>query len=63
MGVGPYRYVVVRRIERARRLLTQTEMPLADIAAAVGFDSQSSFTARFRREAGVSPGRLRKQMA
>ncbi len=63
IGVGPHRYVMGRRIERARRLLLQSDMTLTDIAAAVGFDSQSSFTARFGREVGVSPGQLRRERA
>jgi AraC family transcriptional regulator len=61
MGVGPLRYVMGRRIERARRLILHSDMSLTDIAAAVGFDSQASFTSRFSRELGVSPGRLRRQ--
>jgi AraC-like DNA-binding protein len=34
-----------------------------DIAAATGFDSQASFTFRFGREVGMSPGRLRRERA
>jgi AraC family transcriptional regulator len=63
MGMGLHRYVVARRIERARQLLLQSNLPLVDIAAAVGFDSQSSFTTRFRREVGLTPGGLRRSMA
>lgn len=63
MGVGPYRYVVKRRIERARNLVLHSEMPFTSVALAVGFDSQSSFTVRFSREVGVSPGRLRRKGA
>jgi AraC family transcriptional regulator len=63
MGVAPHRYVMTRRIARARRFVLHSDMPLTEIAAAVGFDSQSSFTARFGREVGVSPGRLRRERA
>jgi len=63
MGVGPYRYVMKRRIERGRHLVLHSDMPLINIAGAVGFDSQSSFTARFSREFGVSPGHLRRKRA
>ena len=58
-GIGLHQYVVRRRTERAKQLLLRTELPLAEIADIVGFDSQASFTARFRREIGVSPGQLR----
>jgi len=61
MSMGPSRYVVRRRIDRARHLVVHSDMSLSDIAAATGFDSQSSFTERFRREVGVSPGRLRRE--
>lgn len=63
VGVAPHRYVMERRMERARHLILRSDMPLSDIAAAVGFDSQASFTYRFGREAGVSPGRLRRERA
>jgi AraC family transcriptional regulator len=63
MGVGPYRYVVKRRIDRARHLVLHSNMPLTDIAEAVGFDSQSSFTTRFSQEVGISPGHLRREGA
>ena len=61
MGVGPHRYVMRRRIEHARRLVLHSTMPLIDVAFAVGFDSQSSFTGCFSREVGISPGRLRRE--
>jgi AraC family transcriptional regulator len=60
-GVGLHEYVVRRRIERAKQLILYSDLSLAQIAGAVGFDSQSSFTARFRREVGLSPGRFRKE--
>jgi AraC family transcriptional regulator len=63
IGMGPHRYVMERRIERARRLILQSELSLTDIAAAVGFDSQASFTARFSRQFGMTPGRLRREAA
>ena len=59
MGVGPQRYMVQRRVERAKARLRRTETGLADIAAAVGFADQSHFTAAFRRETGITPGRFR----
>jgi AraC-like DNA-binding protein len=58
-GIGLHRYVMLRRIERAKYLVTKSNLRLADIAGAVGFDSQASFTTRFRQELGVTPGRLR----
>jgi AraC family transcriptional regulator len=54
----PYRYVLELRLERARVLLKNTRLPLADVAFQCGFSSQSHFTAHFTRYAGVSPARF-----
>jgi AraC family transcriptional regulator len=62
-GVGPQRYVIQRRIERAKRLLRQTHQPLALIAQEAGFADQSHLTQTFHREIGVTPGRFRAALA
>lgn len=59
MGVGPQRYIVQRRVERAKALMRTSGDTLAGIATTVGFADQSHFTAAFRREVGVPPGRYR----
>jgi AraC family transcriptional regulator len=58
-GIGPQRYVIQRRVERAKRLLRQTHQPVALIAQETGFTDQSHLTQMFRREVGVTPGRFR----
>lgn len=63
IGVGPRRYVMQRRIERARILLAQTGTPLVAIAQDLGFTDQSHFTNVFRREVGTTPARFRTEMA
>jgi AraC family transcriptional regulator len=60
VGQPPHRYVVERRIDRARRLLATTQLPVAEIALATGFSSQSHLTNWFRRVVGVSPAAYRK---
>lgn len=55
MGCSPYRFVVQRRIERARFLLEKSSLPLAEIALELGFVSQSHFTSVFRREVRTTP--------
>ncbi len=62
-GVGPQRYVIQRRVERAKRLMRQTHQPLALIALEAGFADQSHFTIAFRREIGVTPGAFRAALA
>jgi len=59
VGEPPHQYVLARRIEAARTLLGTTEEPIADIAYATGFSSQSHMTTTFRREIGVTPAQLR----
>jgi AraC-like DNA-binding protein len=59
VGVGPQRYVMHRRVERAKALMRRTDQPLALIAQEVGFADQSHLTSVFRREIGVTPGHFR----
>jgi len=63
IGVGPQRYVMQRRLERAKTLMRRTNEPLAEIAQRVGFADQSHLTSIFRRETGVTPGRYRAALA
>lgn len=57
-GTSPYNYLVMRRLERARRMLVR-DVSLADAAFACGFADQSHLTRQFRRAYGVTPGRWR----
>jgi len=59
-GQSPHQYVVARRVEQARRLLTGTTLPIAEISLATGFSSQSHLSNWFRRIIGVSPAAYRK---
>lgn len=59
VGLGPQRYTVQRRVERAKALLRRGGGSLADVAATTGFADQSHLTAAFRRETGTTPGRFR----
>ena len=56
VGVGPQRYVMQRRRERAKTLMRRTNEPLAEIAYRVGFTDQRHLTSSFRRETGLTPG-------
>jgi AraC-like DNA-binding protein len=53
-SVAPYRYLMQVRIHHARLLLSTTRQPLDAVAAAVGFDTQSSLCKAFRSIEGVS---------
>ncbi|MEO0361283.1 MAG: AraC family transcriptional regulator [Pseudomonadota bacterium] len=57
--VSPLRYVMMRRVEAARRLLAETEEPLAEIAYLCGFSSQAHFSTAFKKHVGATPGAFR----
>jgi len=59
-GETPYHFLRARRLERARQLLVDNAMPLAELALECGFANQAHFTAAFSREVGISPGRYRR---
>lgn len=63
MGMAPYAYVLERRVRRAERLLAETERPLASVALACGFSSQSHFTTAFRERTGLTPAAYRGHIA
>lgn len=58
-GVSTHRFVLTRRVERAREALGAGTAPLAEIAYGAGFASQSHMTSVFTRMLGVSPARYR----
>jgi AraC family transcriptional regulator len=58
-GATPHAYLASLRIERARRLLAETDMPIADVGADVGYTSQSHFTKIFREATGITPKAFR----
>lgn len=58
-GVPPHRYLLTRRLERARTLLRDTEMSITDIAFQTGWKSLGTFGRIFRDVTGESPGQLR----
>jgi AraC family transcriptional regulator len=59
MGMTATNYIAERRIERAKKMLAETELPISEIALRSGFSSQSHFTTAFRRLAGATPKAFR----
>ena len=55
VGEPPHRYVIRLRVERAKELLREGRLSLAQIAAAAGFADQSHFNRHFKRLEGVTP--------
>lgn len=58
-GLPPHRYLLARRLERARHLLRSGDAKIMTIALECGFNDQSQFTRAFRQRYGVTPGRYR----
>jgi len=53
-GIAPHAWILDRRVDRARTLLRRGQ-PIAEVAAASGFSSQSHLTRVFRRQTGRTP--------
>ncbi|MGE0443157.1 MAG: AraC family transcriptional regulator [Gemmatimonadales bacterium] len=60
-GCGPADYLRQLRIDHAATLLRQSDLPLARVAAAVGYADQSHFHRQFQRRMGVTPGAYRRR--
>lgn len=58
-GTSPIDMVVRERLARAHQMLGETDMKLANVAKAVGYDSVSSFSTLFKKHYGERPGRYR----
>src|SRR3989449_743797 len=63
VGQSPHRYVLARRVEKAKELLRNTELPVVDVALSSGFSSQSHLSYWFQRYVGVSPAAYRQHRA
>lgn len=59
-GMGVSDYIRICRLEKAKRMLEETEKPVAQIAAEVGFQDANFFTRSFKRAEGVTPKDYRK---
>lgn len=58
-GVPPHRYLLTRRIERAKALLRDTDLSVTEIAFQTGWSSLGTFGRTFRDVTGESPGTTR----
>lgn len=56
----PYKWLTERRVDRARDLMANSRLPLADIAIQCGFADQSALTRSFKRIHGLTPGTWRR---
>lgn len=62
-GCGISDYLKEKRLEKAKELLETTSLPISEIAARVGYQSQSKFSAFFKKQTGNTPLNYRRQQA
>jgi AraC family transcriptional regulator len=61
-GTTPHQYLIKFRIERAKLLLTENELPLIEVGLRSGFSHQSHFTRLFRKITGTTPRGFRRAL-
>ncbi|MBA3473029.1 MAG: helix-turn-helix transcriptional regulator [Rubrobacter sp.] len=59
-GLPPHRYVIRERVEKAKALLTNTEIPVSQVALACGFSHQAHLNRHFSRLTGTTPKKFRR---
>lgn len=62
VGESPIEHLRGVRLARARNLLADLDLTIAEVALAVGFSDQSAFTRSFLRSFGETPGRFRRRL-
>lgn len=60
LGYTPYNYILAKKIEHAKLLLSSSSLKIANIATSCGFCNISQFSLSFRKYTGMSPTTYRK---
>ncbi len=61
LGMGPMRFYLGLRLERAERLLTYSRLSVRDVGLASGFSSMAQFSRAYRARFGLPPSLHRRQ--
>ena len=61
MGLSPYRYLAERRIMRAKQLLVQDQLSVAEIGQVCGIANPAHFSTAFSKAVGMSPSTFRRE--
>jgi len=61
VGLPVHQYVIQRRVERAKSLLKEGDLPIGQVAVEAGFTHQSHLARHLRRATGVSPNQFRQE--
>lgn len=60
VGEPPLEYLAQWRMTKAAQYLRESELPLSEVAASIGYQSEASFNRAFKRWGGVAPGAYRR---
>jgi AraC family transcriptional regulator of adaptative response / DNA-3-methyladenine glycosylase II len=60
LGLSPLQYLLTRKLLAAKQLLTDTSLPITQVALASGFGSQRRFNAAFAEHYGLNPSQMRR---
>src|SRR5271168_4869303 len=60
-GTSAHRYLILKRIEIAKALLSETNNSLVEVAAQTGFSDQAAFTRAFASVVGATPAKWRRE--
>ena len=58
--MSPWDYITVRRIDLARKLLSDSDRNILDIAMMCGFNNTANFNRAFKKVTGKTPKEIRK---
>jgi AraC family transcriptional regulator len=61
LGRAPHAFVIDRRVERAKRMLSQGDLAVKEVASSCGFADQAHLTRVFRCRLGTTPAQLRRE--
>ena len=56
----PSNYIALLRIQKAKEMLSNTELPIKEVAAACGFEDAYYFSNFFKKQFGISPTSFRR---
>ena len=59
MGITLHQYILQRRLKRAKRLISSSQLPLAEITLSCGFSSYSHMSQQMRKALGITPRQIR----
>lgn len=60
VGMSPYAYFTLLRLEKAKELLSYTNVPIGAVGEAIGYNDQNYFSRFFKKQVGVTPTEYRK---